>query len=100
MLQDCYSLLGVPKHSLFPEIQAKYRQAMADSTHEKAVATSEAEQRLIIERMKQLSEAFNLLKDPVTRAILDRSGSDIFPTQKTLNEREIIRIIDRQSAEG
>ena len=66
--QDFYSILGVTRSSSAEEIQRAYRK-LARTYHPDVNKDPAAE-----ERFKEISEAYDVLSDPETRAKYDRFG--------------------------
>jgi curved DNA-binding protein len=70
MARDFYEVLGVPRTASREEIQRAYRK-LARQWHPDVNKDPEAE-----DRFKELSEAYDVLSDPETRAKYDRFGED------------------------
>ena len=68
--KDYYGIIGVPRDATPEEIKRAYRQ-LARKHHPDVSKDPQAEARL-----KQLGEAYEVLKDPVKRAAYDRLGAD------------------------
>ena len=67
--QDYYSILGVSRSASTEEIQRAYRK-LARTYHPDVNKDPAAE-----ERFKEISEAYDVLSDPGTRAKYDRFGA-------------------------
>ncbi len=70
MARDYYEVLGVPRTATAEEIQQAYRKR-ARTSHPDVNGDPGAE-----ERFKEINEAYQVLKDPDTRARYDRFGPD------------------------
>ena len=68
--QDYYQILGVPREADGADIKKAYRQ-LARKYHPDVNKDADAE-----ERFKQVSEAYEVLKDPARRQAYDRFGAD------------------------
>ena len=68
--QDYYQILGVPREADGADIKKAYRK-LARKYHPDVNKNADAE-----ERFKQVSEAYEVLKDPARRQAYDRFGAD------------------------
>ena len=70
--QDYYQILGVPREADGADIKKAYRK-LARKYHPDVNKNADAE-----DRFKQVSEAYEVLKDPARRQAYDRFGADFF----------------------
>jgi molecular chaperone DnaJ len=70
-MADYYEILGVPKNADAEQIKKAYRKLAMEHHPDRNSGSPEAE-----ERFKELSEAYEVLKDPSRRAAYDRFGSE------------------------
>ena len=94
--QDFYSVLGVTRSSSADEIQRAYRK-LARTYHPDVNKDPAAE-----ERFKEISEAYDVLSDPETRAKYDRFGSSFrqVPDGASAAEWERAQRVNRRGSEG
>jgi molecular chaperone DnaJ len=70
-MADYYETLGVPRDAKPEEIKKAYRKLAMEYHPDRNDGSAEAE-----ERFKELSEAYEVLKDPDRRAAYDRYGKE------------------------
>lgn len=72
MANDLYAALGVPKHATTEEIKARHRQ-LAKTAHPDKHDQASPKYGAVVEAWKLVSEAYNVLRDPSTRALYDNN---------------------------
>ena len=72
-MKDFYQILGVSRDASDSEIKKAYRKLAVQYHPDKNPGNQEAE-----ERFKEISAAFDILKDPDKRAKYDQFGHDAF----------------------
>lgn len=71
--RDCYDVLGIKKNATDKEIKSAYRK-LAKKYHPDANPGDKRSE----ERFKELSEAYDILKDPEKRKLYDKFGYAVF----------------------
>ena len=73
MSKNYYSVLGVQKSASKEELKAAYRKLAVQHHPDKNAGNKDAERKF-----KEISEAYDILKDDQKRAAYDQYGSDAF----------------------
>ena len=90
MLDEYYQILKVPKNSTFSEIQFAFKKLSVNLNYEKQ--TVNEEDQLVLEAdMRKITEAFNVLKNPITRSFYDKTAGLNFEKTKIANKGNLIR---------
>ena len=99
MLDEFYEVLDVPRNSSFPEVLFAYKQLLSNLEFERTTALSD-QVASIDQRMARIAEAFNALKDPLVRALYDKSSGVHFQRARVLSRGSLIRRERPQGGQG
>jgi curved DNA-binding protein CbpA len=70
--KDFYKILGVPSDAKLEEIKKAYRQLVQDYSSDKFMNEPKWVQEASLEKMKEINEAWYILKDPIKRKKYDK----------------------------